>query len=292
MYTLKEGLTAMHGPEVTEGLDGKIFCGETDAEMTFRANIIQGFLAAYTFTLVIEGWLSIVYNNKQLMLRPGDIYIYSPGMPVLIASASSDYRGICLMADEHATIELPSVRDLVNIAYAPLVQLHEPKLSLPPDEARHMEQRMRDIISYQDSDHIYKQEILRMLYSVFLLDMQNAQQHSITRHQIPLRIEEIFIGFIRLLPQHFAEHHDIAFYASRLHITPVYLSRVVRQATGRTVIDYINQMIVMEASFLLRTSPMSITQIAERLHFADTPSFSKFFLRMKGVNPRRYRMEK
>ena len=131
-----------------------------------------------------------------------------------------------------------------------------------------------------------------MLYATFLLDMQNAQQHSITRHQIPLRIEEIFIGFIRLLPQHFAEHHDIAFYASRLHITPVYLSRVVRQATGRTVIDYINQMIVMEASFLLRTSPMSITQIAERLHFADTPSFSKFFLRMKGVNPRRYRMEK
>ena len=131
-----------------------------------------------------------------------------------------------------------------------------------------------------------------MLYATFLLDMQNAQQHTITHHQIPPRVEEIFIGFIRLLPLHFAEHHDIAFYASRLHITPVYLSRVVRQVTGRTVIDYINQMIVMEASFLLRTSPMSITQIAERLHFADTPSFSKFFLRMKGVNPRRYRMEK
>ena len=62
--------------------------------------------------------------------------------------------------------------------------------------------------------------------------------------------------------------------------------------TGRTVVDYINQMLMMEASFLLRTSPMSITQIAERLHFAAPPSFSKFFLRMKGVNPRRYRMEK
>ena len=292
MYTLKEGWIAMQGSVPVEDWDGKMYCTETDADMTFRANIIQGYLAAYTFTLVIEGRLSIVYNNKQLMLHPGDIYIYSPGMPVLIASASSDYRGICLMADEHATIELPSVRDLVNIAYAPLVQLNEPKLSLPPDEARHMEQRMREIIGYLHSDHLYKKEILRMLYATFLLDMQNAQQHSITRHQIPLRIEEIFIGFIRLLPQHFAEHHDIAFYASSLHITPVYLSRVVRQVTGRTVIDYINQMIVMEASFLLRTSPMSITQIAERLHFADTPSFSKFFLRMKGVNPRRYRMEK
>lgn len=282
----------MQGSLPTEDWDGKMYCTETDADITFRANIIQGFLAAYTFTLVIDGWLSIVYNNRELKLRPGDLYIYSPGMRVLIAAASSDYHGICLMADEHTTIELPSVHDLVHIAYAPIVQLHEPKLSLPPDEARHMEQRMREIIGYLHSDHLYKKEILRMLYAAFLLDMQNAQQHSITHGQIPPRVEEIFIGFIRLLPHHFAQHHDIAFYASALHITPVYLSRVVRQVTGRTVIDYINQMIVMEASFLLRTSPMSITQIAEHLHFADTPSFSKFFLRMKGVNPRRFRMEK
>lgn len=292
MYTLKDGWIAMQGSMPVENWDGKMYCTETDAELTFRTNIIQGFLAAYTFTLVIDGWLSIVYNNRELKLRPGDLYIYSPGMRVLIAAASSDYHGICLMADEHTTIELPSVHDLVHIAYAPIVQLHEPKLSLPPDEVRHMEQRMREIIGYLHSDHLYKKEILRMLYATFLLDMQNAQQHSITQGKIPPRVEEIFIGFIRLLPHHFAEHHDIAFYASALHITPVYLSRVVRQVTGRTVIDYINQMIVMEASFLLRTSPMSITQIAERLHFADTPSFSKFFLRMKGVNPRRYRMEK
>ena len=292
MYTLKDGWIAMQGSMPVENWDGKMYCTETDAELTFRTNIIQGFLAAYTFTLVIDGWLSIVYNNRELKLRPGDLYIYSPGMRVLIAAASSDYRAICLMADEHTTIELPSVHDLVHIAYAPIVQLHEPKLALPPDEVRHMEQRMREIIGYLHSDHLYKKEILRMLYATFLLDMQNAQQHSITSHQIPPRIEEIFIGFIRLLPHHFAEHHDIAFYASALHITPVYLSRVVRQVTGRTVIDYINQMIVMEASFLLRTSPMSITQIAEHLHFADTPSFSKFFLRMKGVNPRRFRMEK
>ena len=86
-----------------------------------------------------------------------------------------------------------------------------------------------------------------------------------------------------------AEHHDIPFYASALHITPVYLSRVVRQATGRTVVDYINQMLLMEASFLLQTSGLSITQIADHLHFADTPSFSKFFSRLKGVSPKEYR---
>ena len=48
-------------------------------------------------------------------------------------------------------------------------------------------------------------------------------------------------------------------------------------------------MLMMEASFLLRTSSLSIQQIADRLHFADTPSLSKFFLRMKGLSPREYR---
>ncbi len=40
---------------------------------------------------------------------------------------------------------------------------------------------------------------------------------------------------------------------------------------GHTVIDYVNQMLMIEASFLLRTSSLSIQQIADRLHFADAP---------------------
>lgn len=289
MYSLKEGWIAMHGQIPTKDWDGKIFCTQTDAAITFRTNKIQGFMAAYTFTLVIKGTLNIIYNDKELTLRPDDLYIYSPGIPVSIVSASNDYHGICLLADEHTTIEMPTVRDLVNIAYIPIVQLHEPKVTLPHSEAQRLANKMLEIIDYLHSDHIYKQEILRLLYGVFLLDVQNAQQRAIVHRQTPKRLEEIFIEFIRLLPKHFAKHHDIAFYASKLNISSVYLSRVVRQVSNRTVIDFIDQMLLMEASFLLRTTSLSITQIADRLCFADTPSFSKFFSRLKGMSPREYR---
>jgi AraC-like DNA-binding protein len=289
MYTLKEGWIAMHGEMPTDDWDGKLYCDKTDADRIFLTNRIQGFLAAYTFTLVIQGQLTIVYNDRELMLQADDLFFYSPGMSVTIIAASADYQGLCLLADENATIELTTVRDLVYIAYAPIVQLHEPKLTLPHIEALRLAEKMREIIGYLHLEHLYKAEVLRLLYAVFLLDVQNAQQRAIIHRQTPQRVEEIFIGFIRLLPQYFAEHHDIGFYASALNISSVYLSRVVRQVTGRTVVDYINQMIVMEASFLLRTSTMNITQIADRLHFADTPSFSKFFLRLKGVSPREYR---
>ena len=289
MYTLKEGWIAMHGEMPTDDWDGKLYCDKTDADRTFLTNKIQGYLAAYTFTLVIQGQLTIAYNGKELTFQANDLYFYSPGMSVTVLSASADYQGLCLLADENATIELTTVRDLVYIAYAPIVQLHEPKLALPYVEALRLAERMYEIINYLHSEHLYKTEILRLLYAIFLLDVQNAQQRAIIHRQTPQRVEEIFIGFIRLLPQYFAEHHDIGFYASALNISSVYLSRVVRQVTGRTVVDYINQMIVMEATFLLRTSTMNITQIADRLHFADTPSFSKFFSRLKGVSPRKYR---
>lgn len=282
---------AMFGDMPMSDWDGKMYCTETDAAKTFRTNETQGFLSAYTFTLVTEGWLKFLCNGRMLTLQADDLYFYPPGLSVNVVSASENYHGFCLMADEHTTIEMPTVRDLVNIAYQPIVQLHEPKLALPHATARHLAERMRELIAYLHSDHIYKGEVLRMLYTVFLLDVQNAQQQVITRRQTPQRVEEIFIGFIRLLPQHFAEHRDIAFYASRLNISSVYLSRVVRQVSGCTVIDYISQMLLMEASFLLRTTSMSITQIADRLHFANQSSFSKFFLRMKGVTPKRFRME-
>ena len=288
MYSLKESIGLFSG-DATIDENAVMYCFETNAVTALRTNEKQGFFACYVFTLVEKGWLSVRYNGQELTFFPDDVYTYSPGLPITVIATSNDFHGLSLMADEHAAIDAPTLHDLVRIAYLPIVQLHEPKLTLPHNDATHLARRMREIISYMQSQHLYKDEVLRMLYAIFLLDLQNAQQRAIHHRQVPQRVEEIFISFIRLLPDHFAEHHDIPFYASALHISPVYLSRVVRQVTGRTVVDYINQMLLTEAMFLLHTSELSISQIADRLHFADTPSFSKFFSRLKGQSPRAFR---
>ena len=81
----------------------------------------------------------------------------------------------------------------------------------------------------------------------------------------------------------------MGFYASQLCITPRYLSQIVRDVSGRTVVDYINQMLLTEASYMLLQTSLPIAQIADRLHFSETASFTRFFTRMKGMNPRVYR---
>lgn len=288
MYSLKNWITSQKTLPMDDW-DGKFYCTETNAEISFRVNTKRGFLKAYTFTLVIEGSISLLYNGRELTLQADDLYIYSPGQPLTIIAASDDYHGICLLVDELTTIDIPTVRDLMQIAYMPIMQLHEPKLSLPHDEAQNLATRMHEIINYLYSDHTYKAEMLRMLVAIFMLDLQNEQEHAVVHRRFSQRVEDIFMDFIQLLPKHFAEHHDISFYASALHISPVSLSRIVRQVSNRTVVDYINQMLLMEATFLLHTSKLSIAQIADRLHFADAPSFSKFFSRLKGQSPRAFR---
>ena len=97
---------------------------------------------------------------------------------------------------------------------------------------------------------------------------------------------------MNLLTRHFAEHHDIAFYADRLNITSTYLSRIIKKVSGgRTVVGYINQMLLMEATFLLSQTSLSIAQISDRLHFSEPAAFTRFFQNMRGVTPKGYRKE-
>ena len=52
---------------------------------------------------------------------------------------------------------------------------------------------------------------------------------------------------------------------------------------------HIDNMLLNESMWLLNTTTLSVAQIAERLHFADSTTFARFFRRMKGVTPSDYR---
>ena len=292
MYTLREYLQNVVGLPAEAVPSDELFCTETDLDMTLRTNQMQESLAGYTYTLVKSGWLRLVYNGRELTLRPGDLYIYSPGFQVAILGGSDDYQSFCLMADEQMTLESSVLWRIIRTAYFPIAELGHPIIHFSGQQALHMSKRMMEIIDYLGSDHHYLAESLQTLYTLFLLDLRDKMEQTIDSHQDKERITELFVGFIRLLPRHFTAHHDIAFYANELHVTTTHLSRTVRQITGRTVVGYINQMLLMESIWLLQTTNLSLAAIAERLHFADQSSFGKFFTRMKGVTPKAYRMQR
>lgn len=289
MYTLREFLTSILGLQYDEVPSEEIYCSKSDTATTFLTNQMQERLAGYSYTLVRDGWLTLIYNGQELTLQRGDLLIYSPGFQITIVSGSEDYQSVCLIIDEQAALAIPSVRNVVRTAYQPIAELGRPVVHLSDEQTAHFWQHMLEIIRYQHSSHRYLHESLRTLFTQFILDLMDAMEQNIGHNLVSERTTELFVAFMHLITEHFIEHHDLRFYADKLHITTIHLSRIVRQLTGRTVADYINQMLLMEAAWLLQSTDLTIADIAERLHFSDQSSFGRFFTRLKGVSPKAYR---
>ncbi|MBO7262901.1 MAG: AraC family transcriptional regulator [Alistipes sp.] len=102
----------------------------------------------------------------------------------------------------------------------------------------------------------------------------------------------IVANFLELVQQHYREQRLIQFYAGKLCITPKYLSKLVKEHTGRAAADWIEQHVILEARAMLQSSDMSIQQIATSLNFPNQSFFGKYFKRATGVSPKQYRTVK
>ena len=291
MFRLESTWMWQYGHDTIPGWDGKLLIIDTDSHNSLvETNALPGTIAAYGYTIVLHGWMTMLFNGREVHFTKDDLIIYTPGMMVSVIDISDDYRGICLVADKDFVFESPTMRDAIRAAYLPAVELREPRLTLAEEDNLHLMELMRIIRRYLlSADHPFRSECLRTTYGLFLLELNAIQERTICNRRFPKRIEDLFFDFLRLVPIHFAEHHDVAFYSSGLCITPRYLSQIVRDISGRTVVDHINQMLLMEASYLLQQTSLPIADIAVRLHFSETASFTRFFTRMKGITPSEYR---
>ncbi len=246
-------------------------------------------ISCFSYTLTLSGYKTILHNGRMIVLSKNDLFITTPGMMVRTLSVSEDYSAMSLFCDESATYEIPFARNVICASYFPDLIFAENKLSLSDDEAMWIENRLHEIIVYINSDHQFKKECLFSLYSLFMLDLLDVERRFKKSSDASGHIVDIYLKFLKLLTSHFATQHEISFYASELSVTSIYLSRVVKQISGKTVKNHIDRLLLMEASHLLMSSDMPITLVAEKLNFATPASFCKFFTKHKGNSPSEYR---
>lgn len=102
------------------------------------------------------------------------------------------------------------------------------------------------------------------------------------------RKEDLFNRFIELVEKT-SQKMDIPYFAERLHVAPHYLSRVVSEISGITVMDWVRRSIILQAKVLLKNSDLTIENISEQLNFPNSPYFCRFFKRETGMTPTEYR---
>lgn len=103
------------------------------------------------------------------------------------------------------------------------------------------------------------------------------------------RTNELFNRFMENMERFYQREHDVAFYAELLSITPKYLNTIVRRKTGQTTKSIIDQYLTMQLKLRLRTSGMSVKQIAWDFRFSDVSFFCRFFKQHTGQTPQQFR---
>lgn len=124
------------------------------------------------------------------------------------------------------------------------------------------------------------------LMSVWLRRQIALEEHVPAKRSAGERLSR---DFVRLISQHYTSGVSMAFYAKELGVTPTHLTRVVKQATGKTAAELLTERVVYAARLLLGETGHPARNIAQHLGFGSAAYFTRFMQQHTGMTPTRLR---
>ncbi len=109
---------------------------------------------------------------------------------------------------------------------------------------------------------------------------------------------EVLVRFGRLLEAHFAGEAPgaaglptVQQLAAQLHLSPKYLSSLLRSLTGQNAQQHIHETLLRKAKERLAATGLSVSEIAYSLGFEHQQSFSKLFKAKTALSPLQFRQQ-
>ena len=99
----------------------------------------------------------------------------------------------------------------------------------------------------------------------------------------------MFESFLKTVATHYKQQRSVTFYADKLYLTPKYLSCVIKEISGKSAGEWIDEQVILAAKALLKSSNMTIQEISVELNFANQSFFGKYFKQHTGISPKAYR---
>lgn len=127
-----------------------------------------------------------------------------------------------------------------------------------------------------------------MVHSLMCYLVECKPSYAYKPRALP-RPEQICGQFLALVEMCCREQHRVEWYASRMCLTPKYLSNVLKQTLDMSPNSLIDQALLRQAKSLLSSTSLSIQQISDLLGFQNQSHFGTFFKRHETLSPAAYR---
>ena len=235
--------------------------------------------------MIRNGWANPIINMMERRFEVGDLVFLGTNGILQYKDASSDVRGIGLSISD----ELFSLAVGNRIPSAFDGHLRDFQMRLSPAEQEYLDQLHLMLFNHTRQQNGSSQVTLHLV-SAFLWyvdHLWSRQEQSYREHQS--REQRLFTDFVQLVSEFAPEHHTIDYYASRLCLTPRYMSTIIKQVSGKSAKQWIDDALVTRIKIDLKHTDKPVARICDDMNFPNPSFLTKFFKRMTGMTPKEFR---
>jgi AraC-like DNA-binding protein len=250
----------------------------------------DGFMLLYC----VKGKIRMNVNLKEYEVSEGMLFMNLPGNIIrvneIVDGSQEDIRYFCMAISREFSQGLSL--DVTKLFNEGVSMLENPNVLLSSMERELTKKHVGLLREMLGSDMPYKKEAVQAtLTSLFyaLMGIWNSAVAQENAESQSTRSKVIFDKFMKLVSEYHTQYRNVGFYADKLCLTPKYLSKLIKNATGRSAPEWIDSYVILEAKNLLKYSGTTIKEIVYKLNFPNQSVFYKFFKARTGMTPSEYR---
>lgn len=245
----------------------------------------------YAFCICISGQLLIEIDNKQYIVNENSFLISAPTTIVRFGDLSDDFVMKLLFFDKNFLLKHISnpfiIEQLLlfqNISYSIIKTSNE--------SAEVLLKLLEYLKEKTQTKRKFTDDIARTI--IFSLLLEIAEVKCEENYHTPLVLKEekneIYLHFVRLVQENILQSMSVQYYADKLFVSNKYLIEIVKNNSGKTPHQIIDETLLKEAFMLLGDSALTISEIAFKLQFNSISAFGRFFKKHVSISPSEYRI--
>ena len=206
-------------------------------------------------------------------VKPNDFFFILPGSIIQLGDKSEDL----LLYVMGASTDFLSDKSMKTNIQLFLHVKDNPKINLDEEES----EMLFSFIEF----------IVQSLFMGFCYEVSAIFRRTlVTTSQQLNRNEILFKELMQLIVTHYKTERSVGFYAGKLCLTDKYLTRIIREVSGKTISEWIKTALIFDAKSQLKYTRKTIQEISNDLNFPNPSFFGKFFKQHTGMTPKAYRM--
>lgn len=242
----------------------------------------------FVISLCHKGTCQADFDMLPVEFKEHDIAVMLPDHIIGHGECSEDYSTTMIVIDRSFFDELINRESFSGY----LQYKNQPNYHLTDEQYSQITTILATLRLVIEIPHPKRTESLANLLDILFYALTDFRGDESTNqmNKVDARTTYLFNSFYDLLINNYKSQHEIGWYSEKLCLTPKYFSGVIRQITGKSAAQWINEMLILHAKRLLYTRrDMNIQQIAFELGFKGNANFCRFFKDQTGLRPSEYR---